>query len=134
MNLSSRTILLILFISAGAILPGCSRRSEPDQEKASFEIDNVYERGPVTVHVQLDKTTITLAQMLRLQFEATVEPGYEVQMPKVDEVLQDFGLADWDDLGRQLDEDNNVVTTRQYELEPFLSGQYEIPRIHLHVP
>ena len=127
MSRSFRTTLLILLIATAAILPGCSRRSKPAQGETAFEVDQVYERGPVTVHVRLDTTSITLAQMLLLQFEATVEPGYEVQMPKVDEALKDFGLADWDDLGRQLDADNNVVTTQQYELEPFLSGQYEIP-------
>ena len=34
---------------------------------------------------------------------------------------------DWDNLGDKLDEKNNVVTTYQYRLEPFLSGKYEIP-------
>ncbi len=87
----------------------------------------MYERGPVTVHVRLDKTNITIAQTLLLQLEATLRPTYEIQMPKVDEVLKDFGLVNWDNLGRRLDEENNVVTTYQYELEPFLSGTYEIP-------
>jgi hypothetical protein len=93
----------------------------------TFEVDNVYEHGPVTVHVRLDKTSLSLAQTLLLQLEATVRPAYELQMPRVDEVLRDFGLVSWDNLGRRLDEQNNVVTTYQYRLEPFLSGQYEIP-------
>jgi len=89
-------------------------------------VDKVYERGPVTVHVRLDKTKMTIADTVLLQLEATLQPGYEMQMPKMDK-LENFGLVDWSNLGRRLDDKNNVVTTCQYRLEPFLSGKYEIP-------
>ena len=56
-----------------------------------------------------------------------MQPGYEMQMPKVDKVLENFGIVDWDNLGKKLDDKNNVVTTYQYRLEPFLSGKYDIP-------
>jgi len=114
---------------AGALLlcAGCGPKADNEAAKTEFEVDKVYERGPVTVHVRLDKTTITIAQTVLLQFEATVQPAYEITMPKVDEALQEFGLVGWDNLGRRLDEKNDVVTTYQYELEPFLSGKYEIP-------
>jgi signal transduction histidine kinase len=48
-------------------------------------------------------------------------------MPKVDKVLENFGIVNWDNLGKKLDDKNNVVTTCQYRLEPFLSGKYDIP-------
>jgi len=114
---------------AGVLLvcAGCGRDADSGASKADFEVDEVYERGPVTVHLRLDKTTMTIAQTVLLQFEATVQPAYEITMPKVDEVLGDFGLVNWDNLGRRLDGENNVVTTYQYELEPFLSGSYSIP-------
>ena len=116
------TLVAVLFLCAG-----CGRDSGSRTSKAEFEVDKVYERGPATVHVRLDKTSISIAETMLLQFEATVRPDYEIQMPKVDDVLKDFGLVDWDNLGRKLDHENNVVTTYQYELEPFLSGDYEIP-------
>jgi hypothetical protein len=90
-------------------------------------VDKVYERGPATVHVRLDKTKLTIADTVLLQFEATLQPGYKIEMPKVDKVLENFGIVDWDDLGEKLGAKNNVVTTYQYRLEPFLSGNYEIP-------
>jgi hypothetical protein len=90
-------------------------------------VDKVYERGPATVHVRLDKTRLTIADTVLLQFEATLQPGYKIEMPKVDKVLENFGIVDWDDLGEKLDAKNHVVTTYQYKLEPFLSGKYEIP-------
>jgi hypothetical protein len=129
MTASRKTIRVALLAVASvlALCAGCRRDSDRAEAKTAFEVDKVYERGPVTVHVRLDKTKITIAQTVRLQFEATVGPGYEIQMPKVDEALQDFGLVGWDTSGERLDEKNNVVTTYEYRLEPFLSGNYEIP-------
>ena len=108
-------------------LTGCDKAKVGEGEKSKFEIDKIYERGPLTVHVRLDKAKITIAETVLLQFQAAIEPGYEVTMPKVDKVLKNFGIVDWDNLGDKLDEKNNVVKRYQYRLEPFLSGSFEIP-------
>ncbi len=109
------------------IVAGCKRDSAGDAREGQFEVDKVYERGPVAVHVRLDKTKLSIADTVLLQFEATVQPGYKIEMPRVDKTLENFGIVDWDDLGEKLDAKNDVVTTYQYRLEPFLSGNYEIP-------
>ncbi|MEN6577508.1 MAG: BatD family protein [Phycisphaerales bacterium] len=118
-----------MFICVGLLLllPGCKRGAMEGTREAQFEVDRVYERGPVTVHVRLDKTKLSIADTVLLQFEATLQPGYRIEMPKVDKVLENFGIVDWDNLGEKLDAKNNVVTTYQYRLEPFLSGSYELP-------
>lgn len=106
---------------------GCGDGSEGEAEKGKFEVDKSYDRGPLTVHLRLDKGKLTIAETLLLELEATIEPGYEVRMAKVDAVLENFGIVDWKNLGDKLDEDNNVVSTYRYRLEPFLSGKYELP-------
>jgi hypothetical protein len=106
---------------------GCRQDSPGRSKKTEFEIDNVYERGPLTVHVRLDKTKMTIAETVLLELEAAVGQGYEVKMPKVDKVLENFGIVDWDNPGDRLDANDNVVSTYRYRLEPFLSGNYEIP-------
>lgn len=117
-------VLVVLLLT----LAGCKRDEAGKEAKVSqFQVDKVYERGPATVHVRLDKTKMSIADTVLLQFEATLQPGYKIEMPKVDKVLENFGIVDWDDLGEKLDAKNNVVTTFQYKLEPFLSGNYEIP-------
>ncbi len=124
-----RTIRIALLAVVGGLMlcAGCPKESKNAKAETTFEVDKVYERGPVTVHVRLDKTKINIAQTVLLQFEATVRPDYEIQMPKVDEALKDFGLVSWDNPGRRLDPNNDVITTYEYRLEPFLSGSYEIP-------
>jgi hypothetical protein len=117
-----------VFICVGLLVigAGCGKGSKGTAAKTEFEVDKVYEKGPATVHVRLEKTKMTIADTVLLQFEATLPPGYEMQMPKVDK-LENFGIVDWNNLGKRLDGKNNVVTTYQYRLEPFLSGKYEIP-------
>jgi hypothetical protein len=119
----------ILLLCCGVMLAcgGCGDGAEDQSDKTKFEIDKPYERGPLTVHVRLDKAKLTIAETLLLELEATIEPGYEVRMPKIDAVLEKFGIVDWNNLGDKLDKDNNVVRTYSYRLEPFLSGKYELP-------
>jgi hypothetical protein len=120
--------LTAMFVCAGLLVlgAGCGKSPKGTTTKTEFEVDKVYEKGPATVHIRLDKTKMTIADTVLLQFEATLQPGYEMQMPKVDK-LENFGIVDWNNLGKRLDDKNNVVTTYQYRLEPFLSGKYEIP-------
>jgi len=106
---------------------GCKKTQSAGSEKIKFEVDKVYERGPLTVHVRLDKTKLTIAETIQLELEAAVGRGYEVQMPKVDKVLENFGIVDWHNPADRLDENNKVVSTTRYRLEPFLSGKYQLP-------
>jgi hypothetical protein len=118
---------MLLFSGVLLLCAGCGKSSDSDSTKTEFEIDKDFERGPLTVHVRADKAEITIAETLLLELQATVEPGYEVRMPKVDKVLESFGIVDWDNLGDKLDEKGNVVSKYRYRLEPFLSGTYPIP-------
>jgi hypothetical protein len=106
---------------------GCGKKPDGKADKEQFEIDKNYVRGPLTVHVRADKATMTIAETVLLELEAAIGPGYEVNMPKVDKVLESFGIIDWDNLGDKLDPNDRVVSTYQYRLEPFLSGTYPIP-------
>lgn len=119
-------LLLCLLMLACA---GCRDDSQGRAEKVEFEIDKPYDRGPLSVHLRIDKAELTIAQTLMMELEATVHDGYEVAMPKIDAVLKDFGIVDWDNLGDKLDEDDNIVRTYRYRLEPFLSGKYELPSL-----
>jgi hypothetical protein len=119
--------LILCCCVAVLFCPGCKKGKETEKETSKFEVDKVFERGPVTVHIRLDKSKLTIAETLLLELEAAAKPGYQVQMPKVDKVLENFGIVDWRNLGSRLDENNNVVSRYQYRLEPFVSGTYPIP-------
>jgi hypothetical protein len=126
---TSRTLIFCALIICAVLLAcaGCRKNTKSAGDKKAFEIDKNYQRGPLTVHVRVDKAKVTIADTFLLELEAAIGPGYEVRMPKVDKVLENFGIVDWDNLGNKLDENNNVVSRHQYRLEPFLSGTYPIP-------
>jgi hypothetical protein len=106
---------------------GCTKRSGSGSEIRSFAIDKAFDSGPLQVHVRVDANSVSIAETLTIELEATVEEGYDVTMPRVDSVLQHFGILDWDNLGNRLNEDNSQVETYRYRLEPFISGSYDIP-------
>jgi len=125
---STKIVSYALIICALLLVcAGCREDTDARSGQAEFEIDKDYQRGPLTVHIRADKTEMTIAETFLLEFEAAIEPGYEVQMPKVDKILENFGIVDWDNLGDKLDENNNVVSRYRYRLEPFLSGTFPIP-------
>ncbi len=131
MTKNSGKNVFLLFILCGlgllVLCSGCNKSADDKSKQTEFEIDEDFERGPLTVHVRADKAKMTIAGTLLLEFEATIEPGYEVHMPKVDAMLENFGIVDWENLGDRLDPNNNVVSRYQYRLEPFLSGNYSLP-------
>jgi len=118
---------VLLCCSLLLVCAGCEKTADDKGQIEEFEIDKDYQRGPLTVHVRVDKSHATIADTILLELEAGVEPGYKVKMPKVDKVLENFGIVDWDNLGNKLDENNNVLSTYRYRLEPFLSGTYSLP-------
>jgi len=128
-NSVKNCIIINMLLCCGVLwlCAGCGKSPNGKSDKGQFEIDKDYERGPLTIHVRAEKATMTIAETVLLELEAAIEPGYEVQMPKVDKVLESFGIVDWDNLGDKLDPNDRVVSTYQYRLEPFLSGTYPIP-------
>jgi hypothetical protein len=125
---SKNLFLLQILLYGGLLLmfTGCGKNADGKKE-VKFEIEKDYQRGPLAVHMRLDKAKMTIADTFLLELEAAIGPGYEVKMPKVDKVLENFGIIDWKNLGDKLDENNNVVSRYRYKLEPFLSGSFEIP-------
>jgi hypothetical protein len=106
---------------------GCKKTGTVAVKNPVFEINKSYRQGPMAVHIRVDKSKITIADTLWLEFETAIGSGYDVNMPKVDKVLENFGIVDWQNLGNRLDTNNNVVSTYRYRLEPFLSGKFAIP-------
>ena len=118
-----QALLLSLVLLAGL----ACREEGPKRRSQSFAIDETFDRGPLVVHVRVDANSISIAQTLLLQLEATLSADYTLEMPKIDSVLQQFGILDWDHLRDRLDDQDKLVRTSQYRLEPFLSGTHEIP-------
>jgi hypothetical protein len=106
---------------------GCEKTASRTERKIDFKVYKKYEKGPLTVHIRLDKQQLTIADTFWLEFEAEIEPAYKVRMPVVHELLKDFGIVDWENPPDRLGQNNRIVTTNRYRLEPFLSGDFVLP-------
>jgi hypothetical protein len=120
-------ICVIVGCALALACAGCEKAADTKARTIKFEIDKSYERGPLSVHVRLDKQKMTIAETVLLEMQGVIAPNYELKMPTVESVLENFGIVDWQNLGESLDPNNNVVTTHRYRLEPFVSGTYALP-------
>lgn len=120
--------ILAILVLTFCIISGCDKTVR-QQGDISFAVDNVYERGPLTLHVKVDKSAINLSQTVQLRLEAALKQGYEIKMPNVAQVLRGFGIVDTQNLGSRLGDNDNITTTVSYRLEPFLPGKISIPAL-----
>jgi len=102
----------------------------PDRD-ADTGIHRTFERGPIAVDLEVDRSEITIADRMTLSIAATIEEAYQVELPSFGEQLEQFGIVDYHTVPPRLIEDGRTRTTRSYILEPFLSGDYTIPPMTL---
>ena len=89
---------LIVLLLCLATLIGCNDKQTTQESAGEFAIDKEFERGPLTVHIKVDKESISIADTVRVRLEAAIEEDYEVTMPAVAEFLvkeNRFGILDY---------------------------------------
>ncbi len=121
-------IFVLIFINIILLAAGCHGGSGEVPDSA-FEIDETFERGPLTVRLALDRKEITLADTVRLVIDARCETGYRAELPALGAELGEFGIQDYGFEPPLLEDDGTVLNRHWYVLEPFLSGDYEIPAV-----
>ena len=118
--------LTALMIIVPAMISSCGSDESTAPEK-TWEIDHDYTRGPVVLRVAVSRKELTIADRVDLLIETKAGDGYITALPRFGDNLHEFGIIDYKSGPPRLDDDGTVVTSRTYELEPFLSGEYVIP-------
>jgi len=121
-------VFIFIFLNMALLAGGCTG-GPGEVVQGTFEIDETYERGPLAVRLALDRKEITLADTVRLVIEAHCETGYRAELPALGAELGEFGIQDYGFEPPVLEDDGAVRTRHWYVLEPFLSGDYEIPAV-----
>jgi hypothetical protein len=117
-------VALAIIASASVLSCGGDKQAVPDRE---WEIDRDFTRGPVVLRVAVSSGELTIAERVDLLIETRAGDGYITALPRFGDKLQEFGIVDYRSVPPRLEDDGTVVTSRMYELEPFLSGEYVIP-------
>ncbi len=97
------------------------------EKKEDTGIHKTVERGPVRVDVDVDKKTITIADRLNLTIRVISDEDYAIELPGFGAKLEQFGIVDYHTTQPRLVTGNKIQVERSYILEPFLSGDYNIP-------
>jgi len=125
-----KRIIPIFVLLICLLVPISCNREESRVETAGDKdtgIHKSFERGPVTVTLDVDKKEITIADRLNLLISVIADEDYEIELPGFGEKLEQFGIIDYQTTQPELVENNRKKISRSYILEPFLSGDYTIP-------
>ncbi len=130
-------VFLFFILFAVAWLSSCQAKDPEEknqtvQTKKDTGIHKTFERGPISVHLDTDKTEITIADRLNLTLSIISNEDYDVQLPRFGDKLEQFGIVDYHTSQPSLTGNNRTKISRSYILEPFLSGDYKIPPMTVH--
>ncbi len=116
----------VLFLLS-VVLLSCVRSETGD----GFEVDELYGEGTrVQFRVRVSSRLISTAGDLRLVLETRAAEDWSVSFPDIPDTMGGFQVAERRTEERVLDRDRNLVS-RSYTLEPFLPGDYAIPRLEV---
>ena len=122
------TAISIMMICTG-IFSGCTQKDEESEPPETYEIEKHYKRGPVAFFLRVSKKEITIAERIRMELEIRASEEYEAELPDFGEKLEQFGIVDYSAPPEKLGPNSVVIKKKEYLLEPFLSGEYTIPRM-----
>jgi hypothetical protein len=117
--LAAATLTSAAFFSCGG--PDTAVDEKP------WEIDREFRRGPVDLRIAVSRKELTIADRIDLLIETRARDGFVTELPRFGDKLHEFGIVDYRSSPPRLEDDGTVTTSRIYELEPFLSGEYVIP-------
>lgn len=106
---------------------GCVR--EAAEKTAELAYSKEYHRGPLRVTIQVDRITLSLADELTIRIIASLQEEYRLDPQQFGADLEGFGIRDYRTEPGRLDSEGRMVETRWYRLEPFFTGQLQLPAL-----
>ncbi len=127
-SISALMVFALPVLLCPIILTSCAQQDDAGKadEGESPGIHKTFERGPITVNLDVDKKEISIAERLNLSITVISDEDYKVELPSFGAKLEQFGVLDYHTTRPELVDDNRQKISRSYLLEPFLSGDYTI--------
>jgi hypothetical protein len=124
--------VVILHIPSGFMLG--SGTTGRDQRQEDYQIAWVYGYGsPVEFTVKASRGKITMAAGVNFVLEARYPVGWQVSFPDIETNIGGLLVREQREAPPRLDSSGNMVTVREYRLEPLSPGLYFIPPMELMV-
>lgn len=107
--------------------------ADPDSQGGSPAVSRIFEEGDVRVTLMLDRESLTIAESVLMRLEVESSESSEVRFPDSRVGFGEFAVTrDYASQARLL-ENGRVVRGREYVLQPFLPGEYELPALQVSV-
>lgn len=120
----------LLLVAVSVLLAGCAGTGAGTGK--DYAVRKVYGEGTaVQVVVLVSKDDLTSVEELELILQTRAAENWKVQFPEISDKIGKFQVVQRGTEDRELDRDENLVTTRRYTLEPFLPGDYSIPPLQI---
>jgi len=122
--------LILLSVCCGLLL-SCRREAESAATAAAGDTAPLLKaevvRGPFAFRIQVNKEKIDLTETFTMILTAEAEEGYACEFPKFGSGLESFGIVDYHTAPPRLNEQQKMLFSRTYTLEPMLSEKYQVP-------
>ena len=119
---------VVLVLALAAALQSCGTAG-PDESDLAAAITQTHEMGGLRLELTLDKATLTTVQSALLRLEVECAEADSIDFPNVNDGLGEFAVTQVKTLPARLLEGGRVVHGREYELQPFLPAEYEVPAL-----
>ena len=111
------------------LVPGSCGESAGDGEQAPPPVTQTRESDGARLDLHLDRAVLTTAESALLRLELECAETDSVEFPDLDEGVGGFAVTRSQSLPDRLGQAGNAVRGREYVLQPFLPGDYEIPAL-----
>lgn len=119
-----------ILIAALCVLPllcaGCDKEGAEAQAQFEFGVEKEYSKGGFSVVMRLTGGSVGVSDLLIMEIESVSEQGYDVEMSSVSDALDELEIRDWRSFDDRLGENDSIVRTRRYRLEPLVPGAASI--------
>jgi len=123
-----RNKYILVFLFGCLALSGCRDKNKP-ADSVKYSTTKTFNNGPLTVYVRLSSENIKLSDLLDIEIQTQINSDYAADFPKIKDSLKDFDIHSEQDAGEKIGEENKVVATRHFQLEPVQTGECQIPQL-----
>ena len=116
--------------AAAALLTSCTT-DERAETSPTFAIEKQYSADNTELTLHVSANEVTASDRVVVELEVISPEDEEIDFPKFEEKLGDFQIIDSRRSAPRLVDQERILVTQSYELEPFLPGDYVIPPLKI---
>ena len=113
------------------LVSGCGGGPDAARSGAAFQVERSFDAEGASLRLSLEREALTTAESVLMRLEVECAEADEVGFPDVEDGIGGFAVVREDRIPDRLLPDGRVARGREYLLEPFLPGTYEVPSLEV---